>query len=394
MHCGNAAAALDRVRQERFDLVITDLIMPGLGRIALVSSLHRDPEHPHHPVLVVTGHDLSRDDQARLRGKVIGVVTKDGKLTGALRHRGSPRRRARERPVSPVDRETLERGPAALRLLLVDDHEPSRMLIRAILARSADPDVAGGALVEAGNLSQARSELKGQPLTSFCSMCNCPTAAGSPSLRDLPAQPGAEPGRDRADRRGAAGAAGRRLDAGCDAFLDKPFRADDLLALLARLRPAVHRRPARRDRRRPALAGRARAQPPTIPLSRPADAARPAAIPLSRRAPAGRWPIRSRLVRKRPRPPRVLHGHRPLLTLAPRREEDATVVLVQPVRVAPLVVVLEEVAVVVELVGEDDRALGTEGAHKAGQVVALQDVFAALDLSVTQVVEVARTRRR
>jgi signal transduction histidine kinase/CheY-like chemotaxis protein len=82
-----AAAALERARQERFDLVITDLIMPGIDGFALVSSLHRDPDTRTTPVLVVTGHDLSRDDQARLSGKVIGVVTKDGELTGALRRR-------------------------------------------------------------------------------------------------------------------------------------------------------------------------------------------------------------------------------------------------------------------------------------------------------------------
>jgi two-component system KDP operon response regulator KdpE len=124
-------------------------------------------------------------------------------------------------------------GPAALRLLLVDDHEPSRMLIRAILARSPDPEMVGSTLVEAGSLDQARAELKAGPFDIVLLDVQLPDGSGLSLLRDLPAPPRpaviALTGGVLPAQRAAA------LDAGCDAFLDKPFRADDLLALLARL---------------------------------------------------------------------------------------------------------------------------------------------------------------
>jgi CheY-like chemotaxis protein len=81
----DADEALDRAREDAFDLVITDLIMPGTDGFDLVTSLHQDWETRTTPVLVMTGYDLTRADHARLEGKVIGVVAKDGKLTGALR---------------------------------------------------------------------------------------------------------------------------------------------------------------------------------------------------------------------------------------------------------------------------------------------------------------------
>ena len=66
----------------------------------------------------------------------------------------------------------------------------------------------------------------------------------------------------------------------------------------------------------------------------------------------------------------VLHRDRPLLALAPRRQEHAAVVLVQPVRVAELVVDVEEVAVVADRVGqEDDAALGAGRDHVPGRSV-------------------------
>src|SRR5579884_112718 len=58
----------------------------------------------------------------------------------------------------------------------------------------------------------------------------------------------------------------------------------------------------------------------------------------------------------------VLHRDQPLLDLAPRRQENPAVVLVEPVGVAVPVVHAEEAAVVRHRVGgEDDTALGARG---------------------------------
>src|SRR6478736_9829015 len=60
----------------------------------------------------------------------------------------------------------------------------------------------------------------------------------------------------------------------------------------------------------------------------------------------------------------VLHRDQPLLDLAPRRQENSAVVLVEPVRVAVPVVHAEEAAVAGDRVGgEHHAALGAGGDH-------------------------------
>ena len=75
----------------------------------------------------------------------------------------------------------------------------------------------------------------------------------------------------------------------------------------------------------------------------------------------------------------VLHRDEPLLDLAPGRQEDPAVVLVEPVRMAVPVVHAEEAAVVRHgLGGEHDAALGTRGDHVGGQAVVVDGfVYAA-----------------
>ena len=50
------------------------------------------------------------------------------------------------------------------RILLVEDDTLNRALVRAVLARCADPELQGVCLVEAGDLAQARAALAGAPV--------------------------------------------------------------------------------------------------------------------------------------------------------------------------------------------------------------------------------------
>src|SRR5467141_3794489 len=66
----------------------------------------------------------------------------------------------------------------------------------------------------------------------------------------------------------------------------------------------------------------------------------------------------------------VLHRDEPLLDLAPRRQENPAVVLVEPVRVTVPVVRAEEAAVVGDRFGgEDHAALGARGDHVRDEAV-------------------------
>ena len=68
--------ALDLAREQPPDLVICDLLMPDLDGFAVVSALKSEPLTREVPILVLTAHELTADEKARLNGKILGVVGK------------------------------------------------------------------------------------------------------------------------------------------------------------------------------------------------------------------------------------------------------------------------------------------------------------------------------
>ncbi|MFL5403963.1 MAG: response regulator [Gemmatimonadales bacterium] len=81
-HDGRKGIAL--ARAERPDLIVLDLIMPGLTGFDVVQELRQSPETREIPILIFTVKDLSPDERERLKGSVQAVVTKGA--AGALLH--------------------------------------------------------------------------------------------------------------------------------------------------------------------------------------------------------------------------------------------------------------------------------------------------------------------
>lgn len=52
----NGAEALEVLDLFKFDLVATDLCMPGTDGLDLISHIRAKPEHCHLPILVITAH--------------------------------------------------------------------------------------------------------------------------------------------------------------------------------------------------------------------------------------------------------------------------------------------------------------------------------------------------
>ncbi|MDG6109058.1 response regulator [Dactylosporangium aurantiacum] len=118
------------------------------------------------------------------------------------------------------------------RVLLVEDEELNRVLVRAILARATDDVIRGVELLEAGSLERARDTLAHTDVDVVLLDVNLPDGNGLSLAADLSTRP------DRPQvialtasvlphERAAA------MSAGCDAFLDKPYGAQDLLKVLA-----------------------------------------------------------------------------------------------------------------------------------------------------------------
>lgn len=73
---GDGHDALAQIQAQAPDLVILDLLMPGLDGFEVLKHLRLDPRTTHLPVLVVTGVDLTPADKERLRHGMARVLTK------------------------------------------------------------------------------------------------------------------------------------------------------------------------------------------------------------------------------------------------------------------------------------------------------------------------------
>jgi adenylate cyclase len=72
----NGKRALERISDERPDMILLDLMMPEMNGFEFLQKLRGDPEIADIPVIVVTAADLSEADRAELNGGVEEVLQK------------------------------------------------------------------------------------------------------------------------------------------------------------------------------------------------------------------------------------------------------------------------------------------------------------------------------
>ena len=75
-HCDGGARALDRMRAERPDLVMLDVMMPGMDGPSILALMRADEDLKHIPVIFMTAK-TNPSEVARFRGlSAIGVIAK------------------------------------------------------------------------------------------------------------------------------------------------------------------------------------------------------------------------------------------------------------------------------------------------------------------------------
>jgi two-component system, OmpR family, KDP operon response regulator KdpE len=126
-------------------------------------------------------------------------------------------------------------------ILLVEDEELNRTLVKAVLARADIAAVRHAEILDASSLSAARDRIVAEPVDLILLDMNLPDGNGLTLARELatghvtPAGPQpvvvAVTASVLPQDRAAA------LDAGCDGFLDKPYAAADLVAVVAQHLP-------------------------------------------------------------------------------------------------------------------------------------------------------------
>jgi signal transduction histidine kinase/CheY-like chemotaxis protein/ligand-binding sensor domain-containing protein len=98
-----AAEALERAERVRPDVIILDLMMPGMNGFELAERLRQRESTSRIPILVLTAKDLTADDRERLRHGVSGLVMKGSaagaRLIRAIRSLDSSQTRAAAPPV-------------------------------------------------------------------------------------------------------------------------------------------------------------------------------------------------------------------------------------------------------------------------------------------------------
>ena len=134
---------------------------------------------------------------------------------------------------------TVRSGGGGVRLLLVEDEQANRALIRAILSRARQPELAGHVLHEAATIGEARAVLATEPIDVILLDVRLPDGSGldlaaevraseRPAVRIVIVSASVLP----AER-------SRAVDSGADAFLGKPFGATDLIDTLVALAPGA-----------------------------------------------------------------------------------------------------------------------------------------------------------
>ncbi len=74
---GSGGEALAKMREKAFDCVVLDLHLPDMTGFELLEKVQAEPALAVVPVVVFTGKDLSRDEQARLHSMARSIVLKD-----------------------------------------------------------------------------------------------------------------------------------------------------------------------------------------------------------------------------------------------------------------------------------------------------------------------------
>jgi threonine synthase len=72
----DGASGLEMVRRERPDLVLLDLMMPGMDGFEVLEALKSDADLSNVPVVVITAKDLTSAERKRLSGQIEALMEK------------------------------------------------------------------------------------------------------------------------------------------------------------------------------------------------------------------------------------------------------------------------------------------------------------------------------
>ncbi|HUN30289.1 MAG TPA: HAMP domain-containing protein, partial [Alphaproteobacteria bacterium] len=129
-------AALTAVQRARFDCIIVDLGLPDMSGQELIDRLRANEGTARVPVIVYTGRDLTREQEASLRRLSSTIIMKDGYAPERLIDELNFFLHRVEADLGPLKRLPLEEGNGVLqrkRVLIVDDDARNIFALEAAL---------------------------------------------------------------------------------------------------------------------------------------------------------------------------------------------------------------------------------------------------------------------
>jgi CheY-like chemotaxis protein len=83
---GNGRVALERLAEQRPDVIMLDLMMPEMDGFEFLVAMRAQADWQDIPVLIVTAKDLSAEERARLQGDVERIMQKNASELDELLH--------------------------------------------------------------------------------------------------------------------------------------------------------------------------------------------------------------------------------------------------------------------------------------------------------------------
>ncbi len=205
--------ALERMKQSRFDLVITDIKMPGMDGITLHKRIRR--LYPDLPVLFITG---VASPEIIGQASPVGFLAKPFRISHMEELIREALSRRQERARSPIRR-----------VMVVDDDDLFRDMLTDTLAYHGYTPYA------VQNGQQALVELENGPVDVVISDIRMPGMDGIQLLKEIKEKHPDLPVILITAFLGESESGGRDETVEADGFLRKPFEADQIVALLRSL---------------------------------------------------------------------------------------------------------------------------------------------------------------
>src|SRR5215470_630060 len=123
VQCGDGESALKLARSKHFDLVILDIMLPGLDGVTVCRAIRRDSENPDVPVLMLTARREESDKVVGLESgaddyltKPFGVRELVARVRALLRRGPRPLVASAKEAAKPITYKHIEMDPARRRV--------------------------------------------------------------------------------------------------------------------------------------------------------------------------------------------------------------------------------------------------------------------------------------